>query len=149
MEYRKIKSYQLSEADMRKMWSDEYCLAEIETFDSIMVKCYTDMFDHIFYESFNRIKKDKSILSLNRLEKMLWIKDVLQDRNAILKKGWNSKDKEYYKDRRVAIVKGIYVVINRFTWKLKAKLVTAYEKEDIENILSSPDFEENVNIMEK
>ena len=144
MEYRKIKSYQLSEAEMRKMWSDEYCLAEIETFDSVMVKCYTDMFDHIFYESFNRIKKDKSILSLNRLEKMLWIKDVLQDRNAILKKGWNSKDKEYYKDRRVAIVKGNYVVIIRFTGKLKAKLVTAYEKLDIENILSSPDFEENI-----
>ena len=147
MEYRKIKSYQLSEAEMRKMWSDEYCLAEIETFDSIMVKCYTDMFDHIFYESFNRIKKDKSILSLNRLEKMLWIKDVLQDRDAILKKGWNSKDKEYYKDRRVAIVKGNYVVIIRFTGKLKAKLVTAYEKEDIENILSSPNFEENVNLL--
>lgn len=147
MEYRKIKSYQLSEAEMRKMWSDEYCLVEIETFDSIMVKCYTDMFDHIFYESFNRIKKDKSILSLNRLEKMLWIKDVLQDRDAILKKGWNSKDKEYYKDRRVAIVKGNYVVIIRFTGKLKAKLVTAYEKEDIENILSSPNFEENVNLL--
>ena len=111
MKYRKIKSHQLSEADMRKMWGEEYCLTEIETFDRIMVKCYADMFDHIFYESFDRIEKDKSILSLNRLEKMLWIKDVLQDRGAILKKGWNSKDKEYFKDRRVAIVKGYYVVI--------------------------------------
>ena len=145
MKYRKIKSYQLSEADMRKMWGDEYCLTEIETFDGIMVKCYADMFDHIFYESFDRIEKDKSILSLNRLEKMLWIKDVLQDRSAILKKGWNSKDKEYFKDRRVAIVKGNYIVVIRFTGKLKAKLVTAYEKDDIENILSGPDFEKNVN----
>lgn len=144
MAYKKIKSYQLSEDDMRKMWSDEYCNAEIETFDGVMVKCYADMFDHIFYESFDRIEKDKSILSLNRLEKMLWIKDVLQDSSAILKKGWNSKDKEYYKDRRVAIVKRNYVVVIRFTGKLKAKLVTAYEKDDIENILSSPNFEKSV-----
>lgn len=144
MAYKKIKSYHLTEAEMRKIWDDEYCQAEIETFDGVMVKFYADMFDHIFYESFDRIKKDKSIISLNRLEKMLWIKDVLQDGSAILKKGWNAKDKEYYKDRRVAIVKGNYVVVIRFTGKLKAKLVTAYEKEDIGNILASPDFEKSI-----
>lgn len=36
---------------------------------------------------------------------------------------------------------GIGGIIIRFTGKLKAKLVTAYQKEDIENILSAPDFE--------
>lgn len=143
MAYKKIKSYQLTEAELRKIWEDQYCQAEIETFDGVMVKFYADMFDHVFYESHDRIEKDKSILSLNRLEKILWIKDVLQDSSAILKKGWNSKDKEYYKDRRVAIVKGNYVVIIRFTGKLKAKLVTAYEKDDISNILGSPDFEKS------
>lgn len=144
MAYKKIKPYLLTEAELRKMWEDEYCQSEIETFDGVMVKFYADMFDHIFYESFDRIEKDKSILSLNRLEKMLWIKDVLQDGSAILKKGWNAKEKEYYKDRRVAIVKGNYVVVIRFTAKLKAKLVTAYEKEDIVNILTSPDFEKSI-----
>jgi hypothetical protein len=144
MAYKKIKSYQLTEVEMRKIWDYEYCREEIETFDGVMVKFYADMFDHVFYESHNRIEKDKSILSLNRLEKMLWIKEVLQDSSAILKKGWNAKDKEYYKDRRVAIIKGNYVVIIRFTGKLKAKLVTAYEKEDITNILKSPDFEKSI-----
>ena len=143
MAYKKIKSHQLTEAEMRKMWDDEYCKEDIQTFDGVMVRCYADMFDHIFYESNDREKKDKSILSLNRLEKMLWIKDVLQDETAILKMGWNNINKEYYTDRRVAIVKGNYVVIIRFTALLKAKLVTAYQKEDIQNILDAPDFEKN------
>lgn len=147
MEYKKLKPHLLAEEfrelEMRKLWKEEYCLADIETFDGVKVKFYEDMFDHCFFESDNRKKKDKSILSLNRLEKMLWIKDTLQDGTAILKKGWDTKEKEYYKDRRVAIVKNNYVVIIRFTALLKAKLVTAYQKNDIENILDSPDFEKN------
>lgn len=147
MEYRKLKPHLLAEEcrelEMRKLWKEEYCKEEIETFDGVKVKFYEDMFDHCFYESDNRKKKDKSILSLNRLEKMLWIKDTLQDGTAILKKGWDTKEKEYYKDRRVAIVKNNYVVIIRFTGLLKAKLVTAYQKSDIENILNSPDFEKH------
>ena len=141
MAYKKIKSYQLSEAEMRKIWVDEYCQQEIETFDGVMVKFYEDMFVHIFFESRNRVAKDKSDLSYNRLEKIYWIKDTLKDSTAMLKKGWDTDKKEYFKDRRVAIVKGNYVVVIRFTGILKAKLVTAYQKEDIENILSSPDFE--------
>ena len=143
MAYKKIKSYELTEAEMRKIWADEYCQKEIETFDGIKVKFYEDMFDHIFFESKNRVAKDKSDLSLNRLEKIYWIKDTLEDSTAILKKGWDSDKKEHFKDRRVAIVKGNYVVVIRFTGLLKAKLVTAYQKEDIENILSSPDFEKS------
>jgi hypothetical protein len=105
------------------------------------VRFYEDMFDHAFYESENRKRKDKSILSYNRLEKIYWIKATLQDENAILKKGWDNQSKAYFKDRRVAIVKGNYVVIIRFTGFLKAKFVTAFEKENINNILSGPDFE--------
>jgi hypothetical protein len=33
------------------------------------------------------------------------------------------------------------MVSPRFTGLLKAKFVTAYEKDDIENIIRSPDFE--------
>jgi len=51
------------------------------------------MFDHAFYESVNRKAKDKSELSLNRCEKMFWIKDALNDPDAILKKGWDAKIK--------------------------------------------------------
>jgi len=42
------------------------------------------MFDHAFFESANRKAKDKSVLSLNRCEKMMWVKDTLNDSLAIL-----------------------------------------------------------------
>ena len=141
MTYKKIKSYDLSEAELRQIWKNEYCTQKILTFDGVEVKCYEDMFDHIFFESVDRIHKDKSILSLNRLEKIYWIKDTLQDAAAILKKGWDNKSKTYFNDRRVAVVKNNYVVIIRMTGLFKAKLVTAYEKNDIDNILNGPDFE--------
>ncbi len=143
MAYKRIKSYQFSEIELRKIWLEEYCQNEIITFDGVKVKFYEDMFDHIFYESKDRIEKDKSILSLNRLEKIFWIKEVLKDENAILKKGWNNKSKIFFEDRRVAIVKGNYIVIIRFVGLLKAKLVTAYEKNEIDNILENPDFEKS------
>ncbi len=145
MAYKKIKPHKIPEAEreekMRELWAEEYCKSDLETFDGVMVRFYEDMFDHCFYESANRKEKDKSILSLNRLEKILWIKDTLEDADAILKKGWDTKNKEYFTNRRVAIVKGNYVVIIRFTGVLKAKFITAYEKNDIKNILDSPDFE--------
>ena len=153
MAYKKIKPYLIDEesreSEMRKIWKEEYCDEEIETFDGVKVKFYEDMFDHCFYESDNRKEKDKSILSLNRLEKILWIKETLKDADAILKKGWDTKEKEYYKDRRVAIVKNNYVVVIRFTGVLKAKLVTAYEKNDIDNILQAPDFEKSEEFFRK
>ena len=136
MGYKKLKPHlipiEVREAEMRAIWKDEYCTNDISTFDAVKVRFYEDMFDHCFFESANRKKKDKSILSLNRLEKMLWIKDTLEDGDALLKKGWDNDNKEYYADRRVAIVKGNYVVIIRFTGLLKAKFVTAYEKNEIE-----------------
>lgn len=140
MAYDKINPQDLSEAELRKIWREEYCERKICTFDGVLVRFYEDMFDHAFYESANRLAKDKSILSLNRLENIYWIKETLQDKDAILKMGWDNDNKEYFKDRRVAIVKGNYVVIIRFTGLLKAKFVTAYEKENIDNILSNPDF---------
>lgn len=63
----------------------------------------------------------------NRLEKMLWIKDVLADPKVILKQGWARKKKTYFNTRRVEFVKGNYVVIIRFTGFLKASFVTVYE----------------------
>lgn len=144
MAYKKLKPHLIKEeyleAKMRKLWHNEYCVNPILTFDDVKVHFYEDMFNHCFFESYNRKEKDKSILSLNRLEKMLWIKEALKDKEAILKKGWNNETKKHYTDRRVAVVKGNYVVIIRFTGYLKAKLVTAYEKNDIENILDGPDF---------
>ena len=143
MKYQKIKPQNYPEEELRKIWKEVYCENDITTFYNVKVRFYEDMFDHVFFESAYKYQKDKSILSYNRLEKIYWIKDTLKDKDAILKKGWDSKNKEYFKDRRVAIVKGNYVVIIRFTGLLKAKFVTAYEKEDIENILNSPDFKKS------
>ncbi|MDP4268178.1 MAG: hypothetical protein Q8880_12165 [Bacteroidota bacterium] len=139
--YKKIKPQCFSEEELRKIWKEEYCEKDIYTFDNVIVEFHENQFDHLFYESYSRIKKDKSILSLNRLEKILWIKDVLQDNTAILKKGWDNIKKVYYEDRRVAIVKNNYIVIICFTGLLKATIVSAYEKNDITKIINSPDFE--------
>lgn len=145
MEYKKLKSQHLTEDELRKRWKDEYCNVsnEIVTFDRIVVKFYENMFDHSFYESEGKRKGDKSILSLNRCEKMLWIKDTLQDSNSILKQGWLKEKKCYTKLRRVALIKGNYIVVIALTNKYTAKFVTAYEINDEDNlkkILKSPDW---------
>ena len=48
MAYKKIKPHLLSEIDLRKIWREEYCEQDIFTFDSVQVKFYEDMFDHVF-----------------------------------------------------------------------------------------------------
>lgn len=145
MSYKKIKSYKFSEAELRQMWADEYCdsTKPIYTFDNFLVTFYESMFNHIFYESANRAARDKSVLSFNRLEKILWIRDVLRDPNAILKSGWDRDKKIYDNNRRVAMIKNNYVVIIRFTGPQTATLVTAYELTGDDNdnkILGSPDW---------
>lgn len=144
MAYKKIKSYLLTEEEMREIWQIEYCQKNIFTFDGILVKFYPEMFDHCFFESANRKKGDKSILSLNRLEKIYWIKDTLEDPSSILKKGWLKKAKVYDNSRRVALVKGNYIVIIKIYAIKKARFISAYEINDDKNvtkIMDSPDWE--------
>ncbi|UOE40139.1 hypothetical protein MTP09_09420 [Chryseobacterium suipulveris] len=143
MKYKKIKPQNFSEEELREIWKTEYCQKKIMTFDGILVQFFDQMFDHCFFESDNRRKKDKSILSLNRLEKIFWIKDTLQDPDAILKEGWNSKTGSYESSRRVALVKNNYIVVIIIFNPLKARFVTAYEvnnDENLEKILASPDY---------
>ncbi len=145
MAYKKIKSYNMTETELRQLWKDEYCdkSKPIHTFDNILVTFFENMFDHAFYESNNRKARDKSILSLNRLEKMLWIKATLMDPESALKQGWDRDKKSYTNSRRVALVKNNYVVIIRFTGLLKATFVSAYElqaNDNVHNILNSPDW---------
>jgi hypothetical protein len=51
------------------------------------------MLNHCFFESAAWKEKDKSILSLNRFEKRLWIKATLGDASALMKQGWDKKKK--------------------------------------------------------
>jgi hypothetical protein len=145
MSYKKIKAHKMTNDELRDLWRTEYCLPtiKIQTTDGILVKFYEDMFDHCFFESDNRKKGDKSILSYNRLEKMLWIKDTLSDPTAILKLGWDRDTKSYTTKKRVALVKENYVVIISLIKQNMAKFITAYEiqeEENISKILGSPDW---------
>lgn len=143
MAYKKIKSQELTETELRQSWSDTYCNAPIITFDGIAVKFFSNMFDHAFFESADHKKKDKSILSLNRCQKMLWIKDTLEDPTAQLKQGWDSKTKTYDNSRRVALVKENYVVIIIIYAEKKARFITAYqidEEENIEKLKNGPNW---------
>lgn len=149
MEYKKLKAHLIPVEEFKEIWKTEYCAAPISTFDGVMVHFYENMFKHVFFESADRIQGDKSILSLNRLEKILWIKAALQDPEAILKTGWDKSTKSYFNNRRISIVKGNYVVVIMFTGFLKAKLITAFEKSDITNIINSPDFDRNSPYLKK
>ena len=145
MTYKKVKSHLLTEVQLRQIWNDEYCdkTKPIITFDNIVVSFYANMFDHCFYESANRKARDKSVLSLNRLEKIMWIKDTLQDPTALLKQGWDRDQKKYSNNRRVAFVKNNYIVVIRLTKQNRATFVTAYELQDKENaskINTSPEW---------
>ncbi|WP_304344095.1 hypothetical protein [Chryseobacterium koreense] len=143
MMYRKIKPHNFSEEELREIWKTEYCQKSIVTFDGIIVQFFDQMFDHCFFESHSRREKDKSILSLNRLEKIYWIKDTLQDPEAILKDGWDSKTGSYDKSRRIALVKNNYIVVIIIFSPVKARFVTAYEvnsEENLKKILASPDY---------
>ena len=143
MVYKKIKAYNFTEQELRNLWSELYCEELIYTFDNIEVKFYSSMFDHCFFESDDRKAKDKSILSLNRLEKIYWIKDALEDPESIRKQGWDSKGKKYDGSRRVILVKGNFIVVILIYSYKKARFITAYEVNDNENltkILSSPDW---------
>lgn len=143
MVYKRIKPFQMEEAELRLIWKEVYCESPIVTFDGISVQFYTHMFDHCFYESADRRKKDKSILSLNRLEKIYWIKDALEDPDSMRKIGWDSKTKSYDRSRRVAIVKDNYIVVIMIFRNKKARFITAFEVNDEENlkkIVNGPDW---------
>ena len=149
MRYKKIKPHEMTELELREIWDQEYCKSAVQTFDGLSVQFYSSMFDHCFYESENRRAKDKSILSFNRLEKIYWIKDTLEDTDATLKIGWDGKNKTYNNSRRVALVKGNYVVVIIIFSLRKARFVTAYEiteKQNLEKIMKSPDFEHKKNV---
>lgn len=134
MSYKKIKSYNMTEDELRKLWQQIYCNAPIQTFDGIEVRFFSEMFDHAFFESDNRRAKDKSILSLNRCEKMLWIKDTLEDNSAMLKQGWISQTKSYDNNRRVALIKGNYVVVINIFREGSARFITAFQIDDSETL---------------
>ena len=143
MSYEKIKPVEYTEAELRELWRCEYCRKVIHTHDGIRVRFYKDQFDHAFYESTNRKKANKDGLSYARLEKMLWIKDVLVDASAKMYVGWDKKTKSYNTNKRVSIVKGDYVVVIGIIKDTEAKFITAYNADSPHTkaqIIKSPEW---------
>lgn len=129
--------------EYKALFEQVYCdpANPIITFDGIKVKFFRDNFEHAFYESKNWKKGDKTIFSIQRAEKILWIKDTLKDQNAVLKMGWDKKTKSFKTARRVAVVKGNYVVIIHIKNIREAKFITAFEADNsISKILACPDW---------
>ena len=117
--------------EYKKYFVDKYCKKEIITFDGIYVKFYEDQFEHAFYESSNKKKRDKDVFSIDRAMRMDWIEYVLQNPKVELHLGWNRDKKVYNKDRRVAIISPEdYVVIIRLNGNNKAKFITAYHADN-------------------
>lgn len=116
----------LTPQEYKNHYIDVYCRnGPIKTFDGIDVYFYNDQFEHAFFESSN-FKGNKDIFSLNRAQRIDWIKAVLYDPTAELYVGHDSQTKAYSNDRRVAIINDDdYVVIIR-TAGIRAKFITAY-----------------------
>ena len=132
-----------TEADLRKMWSEEYCRKVIRTHDGFRVHFYDSNFDHAFYESSVRNngnkKKSKDIFSPRRAARMMWIKDVLADPEAEMYVGYDSKTKSQSRDKRISVVKGNYVVVIQIYSEKDARFITAYVADNsIGKIRSNP-----------
>lgn len=92
-------------AEYRSFFNSNYCRAPIQTFDGIGVRFRKRDFNHCFFETVH--SKDDTF-SVQRAERLLWIKAALQDPNAELYVGWDNKKKRPAYGRRVTIVFGDY-----------------------------------------
>lgn len=91
------------------------------------MKFYEDQFEHAFFESINHQKRDKSMFSIERAERIDWIKQVLENEKSELYIGWDRDKKRYNEQRRVSIISPEnYVVVINMIKEDKAKFITAY-----------------------
>jgi len=132
-----------SEDDYYNYFKENYCRKCIYTFDNIRVFFPEHSFWHAFYVSGSRRRKDKSIFSKKRAERMPWIKTVLMDNSAELYVGWNNKKKCRDFNRRVAVVRENYVVIIQLKNEKNAIFITAFvgDQQTIDKIRSGPEWE--------
>jgi len=116
-----------TEVEYRNHYEDKYCRSSIYTFDGFRIFFPKQQFDDAFFESANRLKRDKSVFSRRRAERMDWIGAALQDSTAELYAGWDRDKKMVNYNRRVTLVYGDYVVIlNLNLKKSSAIFITAY-----------------------
>ena len=128
------------ESECKQYFVDNYCNQEIFTHDGIRVKFHEDMFEHAFYiRSATKWKAQKDHFSIDRGERIDWIKYVLQDPTIVPKQGYDKARKCYDNSRRVAfLAPNNYVVIIMIDNKGEARFVTAslVDHEDVANKIS-------------
>lgn len=125
----------------RQHYEIHYCKAQIYTFDGLRVYFPKQQFEDAFFESASRRRRDKSVFSWQRAERIDWIKAALQDSSADLFVGWDRDKKAYVFKRRVYIVYGNYVVVLSVAKNKKATtFITAYVADEttIQKIRSGP-----------
>ncbi len=128
--------------EYRQHYEKYYCKRPVITFDGIRVFFPKNKFTHAFYESSDR-RGAKDVFSLQRAQRIDWIKNTLQCKEATLYQGWNARKKSYFADGRVSVVYENFVVIIRLSLKkdgsLKGNFVTCYQADNsINKIRMSP-----------
>lgn len=132
-----------SEDEYRKVFLDNYCeKSPLLTWDGLPVEFYPEMFDHAFYKrSYKSLKAKKDSLDVDRCQRIMWIKAVLNDPDIIPLVGYDSYRGQYDTGSRIALVsEERYVVVIRNVGK-KWRFVTAYlidNEKTYKKILSSP-----------
>lgn len=122
MDYPPLVKYD-SPVKYRQHFENVYCRRLIATFDGVQVRFKKRDFNHCFFETVNT--KDDTF-SLERAERIDWIKTALEDSSSELYEGWDRKKKRYNAQRRVAIVMHNYVVVIAMKKNQNADFCTAY-----------------------
>ena len=141
MDFPPLVHYKTTE-EYKRHFESTYCRNKIFTFDQIRVFFRKQKFGHVFYESENHDGK-KDIFSLERAQRINWIKFTLEHPEALLFQGWNNKLRNYTPNRRVSVVYEPFVVVIEIMPKkipaITAEFITAYVADNsIERIKNSP-----------
>ncbi len=103
-----------SQLDYEELYKLHYCQREIRTHDGYLVKFRPETFNHAFFSNADRRNRDKSLFSIDRAQRILWIEKALNDPNLNVYAGWDSKNKRYDHSRRVTLITSDgYVVVLR------------------------------------
>lgn len=123
----------------REYYEQNYCRANIYTFDGIRVYFQPTKFGHAFYKNSQGKRGAKDEICPIRCQRMGWVKLTLENPNAQLFFGWNKDEKCLEETRRVSVVYGDFVVVVDFSLNLKGELkanfVTCYEADRSINVI--------------
>lgn len=133
-----------SEEEYKVYYENNYCRGPIVTHDGIRIFFPKEKFHHAFFESSNRDGK-KDVFSIDRSQRMSWIKLTLENQHSKLFQGWDKDTSQYVPDRRVSFVYENFVVVIALSLNrkgsLKGNFITCYQANNsIESIKKSPEW---------